>query len=114
FDDQQHEFIPAEPRDGIAFPDASQEPFTGNLQEPIANIVPEAVIDQLEVVDVDEQYAERTLVAVCQRKGLLQPVLEQVAVSEPGESIVIRLVLELVLVVLDVRDVVLNTDEMCD
>ena len=76
--------------------------------------MPKAVVDQLEVVEIDERQAERSLVAVCERERLLQPVPQQVAVGEAGERVVIRLMLELVLVTLDLGDVVLHADEVRD
>jgi hypothetical protein len=52
--------------------------------------VAEAVVDQLEVVEVDERDAERALVAMRERELLVQPILEQVAIGESRERVVVR------------------------
>src|SRR6516164_416874 len=82
--DEQHKLVASGSRDGVAIADARREALTGDAQEAVADIVPEAVVDQLEVVEIDESNAERALVAVRERELLVQPILEQVAIGEPG------------------------------
>ena len=111
---QKHEFVAAQSRDRVPFLDTGGQPLGGDLQQTISDVVAEGVVDQLEVVEIDERQAERPLVPVCQRQRLLQTVLEQVAVGETGELVVIRLMLELLLVAFDLGDVVLHADEVRD
>ena len=112
--DEQHEFVAAQPRHGVALADARGEALADDLQHLVADVVAEAVVDQLEIVEVDERHAARAAVAVGDAQSLLQPIAQQVPVGEPGERIVVRLVLELFLIALDLGDVVLDADEMRD
>ena len=48
------------------------------------------VVARLEPVHVNEQHAQRLPVALRQRNGLRQPVIEQEAIREPGQRIVLR------------------------
>ncbi len=112
--DQQHELVAPGARDSVPVAHARDETLAGDAQQPVADVVAEAVVDQLEVVEIDEGDAERALVTVRERELLVEPVLEQVAVGEPRQRVVVRLVLELVLVALELGDVVLDADEMRD
>jgi hypothetical protein len=53
--------------------------------------VPEAVVDQLEVVQVGEEQCHRTAVAALRVERGGQPLVEQRAVGQAGERIVVRL-----------------------
>ena len=68
-------------------------------QQLVAEVVAERVVDDLEVVEVDEHHRDRARVALREHR-LLQAVVEQVAVGQPGERVVVRLALELLLVAL--------------
>ncbi len=50
----------------------------------------EAVVDQLEIVEVDEQHGDRPLRAVGSRQRDLQVLLEHEPVGQVGEGVVIR------------------------
>ena len=58
--------------------------------------------------------AQRELAAVGAEKRLLEPVLQQVPVGEPGQRVVVDVVLELFLVAAGLGDVVQHADEMRD
>ena len=85
--------------------DRGADPLGDGDQQPVPDAVAEAVVDVLEVVEVEEQHGERLggAVAAAQRVG--EPVAEQLAVGEPGERVVERLVAELLLERLAVGDV---------
>src|SRR5438094_10455401 len=53
--EQERELIAAEAGDGIALSDDALEPLRNLAQQPIAGVVPEAVVDLLEPVEVDEE-----------------------------------------------------------
>ena len=57
------------------------------LEHPVADRMPVAVVDPLEVVDVDEAEAERLAVAHGLRQLVLQPLVEVPVVAEAGEWI---------------------------
>ena len=64
--------------------------------------MPERVVDALEVVEVDEHHRDLTHAAGLER--LAHALGEQRAVGEPGQRIVVGLVLELVLQVAQLGD----------
>ena len=68
-------------------------------QHVVAIVVPEAVVDHLEMVEVDEDHRNRAHVAL-RGDRLLEAVVQQVAVRQPRERVVVRLALELLLVAL--------------
>jgi hypothetical protein len=91
FGHEKHELVAPGARDGIAVADARQQAFAGDLQKAVADVVAEAVVDQLEVVEVDEGDAEGPLVAMCDAAaGAADP--SAVAIGESG-GVVICLVL---------------------
>ncbi len=54
--------------------------------------MPEAVVDELEVVEIHRQHRHGLVVVLVQLHGVHQPVVEQVAVRQPGECVAQRLV----------------------
>ncbi len=50
----------------------------------------ERIVDVLEIVEIDEQYCQLVLVAVCLRDGLLDTVLQQHAIGQVGQCVVMR------------------------
>ena len=65
----------------------------------------EAVVDELEIVEIDEDDGGKIAVAPCIGDGLLEPVDQEVAVGQPGQRIVSRLVFKLGLVLTTLGDV---------
>ena len=64
--------------------------FGDALEQQIARLVAEAVIYVLEVVQVQEHYPHDTLVAPGVNQHLLQAVVEQGAVGQAGQGVVMR------------------------
>ena len=91
--EQDGELVAAEPGDGVRRADALEQPDRHALEEQVAGRVPELVVDELEVVEVAVEHADRGL-GVEQRA--VEPVGEQHPVGEPGQRVVQGLVLELV------------------
>ena len=60
------------------------------LEEPVTHLVAEAVVDELEPVEVEEHERHAGVVALGPAERQLQPVHEQHAVGEPGELVVDR------------------------
>ena len=65
----------------------------------------ERVVDQLELIEVEEEHRQAAVTAPRQPEGLGEAVLEQDAVRQTGQGVVIGLVDELALGVLAPRDV---------
>src|SRR5690606_5353630 len=53
--DQHHELIAAEAGRHVAAPDTAEKTLPEFAQDPISSIVTEAVVDELEVVEIDEE-----------------------------------------------------------
>ena len=66
-------------------------------QQVVAGCVPEAVVDELEVVEVEEQNGQQGPRSSCPRQRVLQPVQEQGTIGKPAQRVVERLVFELFL-----------------
>ena len=66
----------------------------------VAALMPKRVVDLLESVEVDQQHRGASCFATLERDHLLETVAEQVAVGEPGEAVVQRLMANLVDVLL--------------
>ena len=82
--------------------DAAHEPRGDAAQQLVADGVAERVVDALEVVEVDEQHGDLARRARLERLAHL--LAEQRAVGEPGERVVVGLVVELVLQVAQLGD----------
>src|ERR1051326_5345926 len=83
-------------------------------EELVADRVPEAVVDELEVIEVEIHHRERPAVALRLRDGGEDAVAEEEAVRKTGERVVIRLILELLLRCLALRDVAIVDDDRAD
>ena len=85
------ELVPAEPRDGVAAAHQAGQPLPDDGQHHVPGGVPVPVVDHLEVVEVEEKQAELPV-----RPGqlLLDPLHQQGPVREPGERVVVGLVLQ--------------------
>ena len=95
--EQDGELVAAEPRSGVLGTQAAGQPLRGRAQQLVADRVAEAVVDRLEVVEIDEHHGELTVVAPGARERQCEAILEQRPVGEAGEIVVERLVAELLL-----------------
>jgi hypothetical protein len=87
----EDELVAAEPRDGVGrAQDAPQA--RGDLDEQaVAALVPEAVVDRLEAVDVEVQDRDRAALALALGQRLLEAFDEERAVRQTGERVGQRL-----------------------
>ena len=94
---QQHgELVAAEARDRVLGPHARLHALSDGDQQPVAGVVTEAVVDRLELVQVEEQDGDRGPAAVGPLECVVEAVREQRAVGKLGERVVEGLVCELV------------------
>ena len=103
---QHRELVAPEPGRGVPLADGVTQALTGDHEQLVAHLVPQAVVDVLEVVEVEVEHHDRlgrAHRALAQR--VHQPVPEQLAVGQPGQRVVERLVGELLLEPLPVGDV---------
>src|SRR5439155_9936461 len=95
--EQQREFVAAEARRGVADADARRQALADLDEDLVAGGVPEAVVDRLEVVQVEEHDGEAGALAPAASERVANPLDEQRPVGEPGDRVVERLVRELLL-----------------
>ena len=83
-------------------PDARLDAPRDGDQELVADVVAEAVVDRLEVVEVEEEHCGPADVAVVERAA--DPLREEHPVRKAGERVVVGLVAELVLQLRELGD----------
>ena len=93
--EQHGELVAAQPSHGVDAAHAFLEAPGDRGQHLVAGGVAPAVVDGLEVVEVDEEQAERRLAALAARQGVTQAVAQQRQVAQAGEGVVIGLVRQL-------------------
>ena len=110
--DHQHELVAADARDRVVFAHVRFQAAGNFLQHHVAGFVAEVVVDVLEVVEVEK--GQRTQHPIFQRMvdRLLQLVLQQGAVGQAGERVVVRQVVQAALVIARFGDVVDHRHEM--
>ena len=96
--EEDGELVAAEPSGGVAGAEAGTQPIGHDPEQLVARRVPEAVVHELEVVEVDERHGRgRRVLPSHAIEGVLDTVGEQRSVREAGERIVEGLVPQLVL-----------------
>ena len=102
---QEQELVAAEPRDHVGLARADAEAIRQLDQQLIAGVMPEGVVHELEVVEVQEQHADPQVEAPRARQRALEHLLEQRAVRQAGELVVVGEERDLLLGQLPLRDV---------
>ena len=103
---QDRELVAAEPRHRVAGPHAPLDAPGDGPEQLVADAVAEAVVDDLEPVEVDEQHREAVLGApLGAAEGAAEQVGEQRAVGEAGQGVVEGVVEQLLLRQLALGDV---------
>ena len=90
---QQAELVAAEPRDRVGRSQHVLQPPRELLEQRVADVVAQRVVDLLEAVDVHHHHRDPAAFAARRQDGLPDPVVEERPVREPGEPVVQRLVL---------------------
>ena len=93
--EEDGELVTPEPGDGVVRTHAAAQPLGDGDEQPVARLVAEAVVDVLEVVEVDEHHREqRAALGAAVERGAVDPPAQERAVGQAGERVVIGLVLE--------------------
>lgn len=98
-------------RGGVTGVDGPRQAHRDGAQQLVVDAMAEAVVDHLEVVDVQEQhrvpYPARRVAPLAPRgvEGMRQAIVEQGTVGEPGQRVVERLMGEFLLEPLALADV---------
>ena len=112
--EQDRELVAAEPGGGVADTDARRQSLGDLEQHAVAGGVTEAVVDRLEVVEVEEDHRELEVLAPRPGQSVADALVEQRAVGELRDRIVKRLMLELRLERLALADVATVEDDPRD
>ncbi len=86
--EQDRELVAAQPRHGAGLGDRLAQPPRDLLHERVAGLVAEAVVHDLEVVEVDEQHGDAVVADLGARHRALQVLLEHGPVRQAGERVV--------------------------
>src|SRR5579863_60899 len=92
--DEQHELIATEPSDRVAVAHTRAKSARHALQKLIAEVMSETVVDELEPIEIHEGDRDAPPGAGRGQQCLLQPVLQQRAIRQPRERVVVRLMLD--------------------
>ena len=92
---ENREFVAAEPRERLAGSYLFVQSGCDGLQQRIPGLVPERVVDLLEVVDAEEQHRDGAVLAPRAQDRLSDAVAEQVPVWQVGELVVQGAMLDL-------------------
>ena len=103
--EHDHELVAAQARHGIHAAHAGVQALRHLLQQQVALVVPQGVVEGLEVVQVNEQQRPALVLAYGVAKGMLHAVQQQHAVGQAGEGVVERQALDLAVLGLALADV---------
>ena len=101
--EEHAELVAADARDEVVAAHARLQARGHDLQQAVADLVAEAVVDLLEVVHVEEQERRGLVVPARVRHRLARALGEHRAVGKPGERVVVGEELEALRVVLQPR-----------
>ena len=85
---QQRELVGAEARHRLPFRDALQQAVGDRRQHLVARLVPAAVVDRLEAVEVERQQGARPVAAAQPGQPAAQPLDEELPVGQAGHRVV--------------------------
>ena len=85
--EHDRELVAAEPGQRVALAQRAAEALGDDLEQLVAVVVPERVVDLLEAVEVDEQHRDRAVRAHALDRAL-DALVEERAVRQPGEGVV--------------------------
>ncbi|MNZ67791.1 hypothetical protein D3C78_860470 [compost metagenome] len=109
---QYGKFVTTQAGQGHAVAQQRLQALTDHLEQLVADVVAEAVVNALEVVQVEQQQGAAALVGLGRRQCLLGAVVEQQAVGQVGERVVMSEIRQLTLGMLDRADVAEHRDVM--
>ena len=84
------ELVAAQAGHGVAFAHAAAQPLGGHAQQGVAQRVAQGVVDGLEAVQVDEVDGQLITVASAAGQGVGEVLLEEDAVGQLGQRVVVR------------------------
>src|SRR5690554_3322761 len=109
---ENHEFIAPEAGHRVAVTNTLTHSGGNPLNQGIADFVAQTVVHAFELVQIQQQHRELGVLACRLGNGMFQPVPKQVTVWQPGQVIVIGLILQRRLIPFPVSHIIENADEM--
>ena len=100
-----NEFVTADARDSVVRADGANESPGQLLEQCIAGGMTKAVVDVLEVIQVDEHQREQGAAPMRMADALAEARMKQQSVGQIGQGIVVRQVVEALLGLFDCRDI---------
>ena len=85
--EQNHKLISAQARHRIGFADARDNAPRDLLQQKVADVMAERVVQRLEIVEIDEQQRSLALASDAGGESLPQPIQQQAAVGQAGQRV---------------------------
>ena len=77
FGKQDDEFIAALAADGVGTAHAGQQAFRNGLKKQVADGMSQRIVDVLEMIQIEKNHGDRTVLAASQGNRLGDPVVEQ-------------------------------------
>ena len=99
-----HEFVTPQPAQGVPFPDAGQDPPGGLDQQFVAGMMAEGVVHRLEVIQIQKQDGQPGILAPGLLDGMFRPQVQQHAVGQAGQGVMMRHVPQLFLGLFPAQD----------
>ena len=106
-----HKLVTAVARHGVARPDRLAQPSRHDLEQFVAAVVSERIVDDLEAVEIYEQHSDQAFAVFRLLDRLAQALTEQHAIRQVGERVVVGEVHEPCLGMLACGDVLDNGHE---
>ena len=106
---KNRELVAAETRHGVRITQQFPQALGNFLQHEIPDRVTEAVVDQLETIEVHDQDRYRSAVALGDLDGLVETVAEHGAVGQAGKRVLVRQAQDLRLALEDALEHVIET-----
>ncbi len=85
--DQHHELVAAQARHHVGATQQAAQPSGHDLEQVVAGIVTEGVVDALEAVQVDEQHRKAAVAGPGAGQNPVQLLQEHASIGQPGEAV---------------------------
>ena len=105
FDEDDDKFVTPLTCHGVAAAHTGKQPLGGKLQQLVADIMAMHVIDLLEVVEIKKRHRHQPLVAPRLSQRLIETILHQTTIGQPGQRIEIGKLANVLLIALARADV---------
>ena len=103
--EEDGELVAGEPGHRVGGPHGLDQPLGDGLQQPVAGVVAERVVDVLEVVEVEEHHGDVPLGPTREGERVLDAIAEQIAVGQLRQRVVKRQLAQLLFEPLALADV---------